>query len=161
LHGSANRLMTQNFITKMRRNKVIDETLKFNDGEEKEVGQISMYFKLHIEALEDKIYEDVWEIEKIYYDPFLQDEAEILRQLDKVEKVLSKKQKEYVESLEKYDVRTEAMWGLAVDLAMLRKQKDDMDEYNHKLWAKYNQLRNVNDVHIQIDVLSTTVEGVY
>ena len=38
LHGSSNRLMTQNFITKMRRNKVIDETLKFMDGEEQEVG---------------------------------------------------------------------------------------------------------------------------
>jgi len=33
--------------------------------------------------------------------------------------VLSKKQKDYVETLEKYDVRTEAMRGLAVDLAML------------------------------------------
>ena len=36
-----------------------------------------------------------------------------------------------------------------------------MDEYNHKLAGRYNQLRNVNDIHIQLDVLSTTPEGVY
>jgi len=153
--------MTQNFITSMRRNKAVEEILKFMDTDEQEVGQISMFFWLQIEALEDKIYEDVWAIEKIYYDPFLTDEAEVLRKLSKVEVLLKQKQAEYVQELEKYDVWTEAARGFAVDLAMLRKQKEDMDEYNHKLWDKYNQLWNVNDIHIQIDVLSTTPEGVY
>lgn len=77
-------------------------------------------------------------IEKIYYDPFLTDEAEVLWKLSKVETLLKAKQDEYASTLEKYDVRTEAARGFAVDLAMLWKQKDDMDEYNHKLWAKYN-----------------------
>ena len=54
----------------------------------------------------------------------------ILRNLDKVEKVLAKKQEEYKETQEKYDQWTEAMWGLAVDLAMLRKQKDEMEATN-------------------------------
>lgn len=100
------------------------------------------------------------EIEKSYYDPFETDEGEILKKLDKIEKLLSKKQDEYWENLEKFDVRTEAMWGLAVDLAMLWKQKDDMDEYNQKLARKFEAIRNVNDIHIQIDVLSTTIPGV-
>lgn len=145
----------------MRWNKAVEEILKFMDTDEQEVGQISMFFRLQIEALEDKIYEDVRAIEKIYYDPFLTDEAEVLRKLSKVEVLLKQKQAEYVQELEKYDVRTEAARGFAVDLAMLRKQKEDMDDYNHKLWDKYNQLWNVNDIHIQIDVLSTTPEGVY
>lgn len=145
----------------MRWNKAVEEILKFMDTDEQEVGQISMFFWLQIEALEDKIYEDVRAIEKIYYDPFLTDEAEVLRKLSKVEVLLKQKQAEYVQELEKYDVRTEAARGFAVDLAMLRKQKEDMDDYNHKLWDKYNQLWNVNDIHIQIDVLSTTPEGVY
>ena len=80
-----------------------------------------MYFKLQIEGLEDKIYEDVWEIEKVYYDPFVDDEAEVLWKLDKVEKLVGTKEIDYVELLEKYDVRTEAMRWLAVDLARLRK----------------------------------------
>jgi len=122
----------------MRRNKAVEEILKFKDADEQEVGQISMFFWLQIEALEDKIYEDVWAIEKVYYDPFMTDEAEVLRKLSKVEVLLKAKQDEYVSTLEKYDIRTEAAWGFAVDLAMLRKQKDDMDDYNHKLSAKYN-----------------------
>lgn len=105
----------------MRRNKAVEEVLKFNDSEEQEVGQVCLIFWLKIEALDDLIYEDVRMIEKIYYDPFLQDEAEILRKLAKVESVLSAKQKEYVDTLEKYDIRTEAMRGFAVDLAMLWK----------------------------------------
>lgn len=80
-----------------------------------------MFFWLQIEALEDKIYEDVWAIEKVYYDPFMTDEAEVLRKLSKVEVLLKAKQDEYVATLEKYDIRTEAARGFAVDLAMLWK----------------------------------------
>jgi len=36
-----------------------------------------------------------------------------------------------------------------------------MNEYNQKLANKFDAVRNVNDVHIQIDVLSTTPQGVY
>jgi hypothetical protein len=61
----------------MRRNKVIEETFEFQDTENHEVGRITMYFKLQIEGLEDRVYEDVREIEKSYYDPFVTDEAEI------------------------------------------------------------------------------------
>ena len=81
----------------MRKKKVVEETLKFTTTPERdqiegyEIGQMTVYFKLQIEELEDKIYEDVREIEKIYYDPFQNDEAEILRSLDKVEKVLAVK----------------------------------------------------------------------
>ena len=76
----------------MRRNKVIDETFKFMDADNVvEVGQITMYFKLQIEGLEDRIYEDVREIEKVYYDPFEQDDGEIMKKLDWVEKLLAKK----------------------------------------------------------------------
>ena len=68
----------------MRRNKVIEETLIFQTAPERdqtqgeEIGRITLYFKLEICELEDKIYEDVREIEKVYYDPFETDEAEVL-----------------------------------------------------------------------------------
>ncbi len=49
----------------MRRNKVIEETLIFETNPERdqtqgeEIGRITLYFKLEICELEDKIYEDV------------------------------------------------------------------------------------------------------
>jgi len=61
-----------------------------------------------------------------------------LRKLDKVENLVKKKQSDYMENLQKFDVRTEAMRGLAVDLAMLRNQKELMNEYNQKLANKFD-----------------------
>ncbi len=162
LHGSANEVMTQNFITRLRRNRGVEKTLIFlTSDEQEEVGRLTAVFMLKIEGLEDKIYEDVREIEKAYYDPHLSDEAEIQRQLHKVETILDKKIEEYKEVMEKYDKRTEAMRGLAVDLAMLRKQKDEMEAANNVLGRKLEAIQNVNDIHIQIDVLQTTEEGTY
>ena len=111
---------------------MVEETFKFMDSKENEdeVGQITMWLKLKIQDLEDRIYEDVREIEKIYYDPFVTDEAEILRKLDSVETVLGKKQKDYDIEQERFDKRTEAMRGLAVDIALLQKKKDSEETLN-------------------------------
>lgn len=58
------------------------------------------------------------------------------------------------------DKRIEAMRSLAIDLAMLRKSKEEMDKTNQKLLHELNKRQNVDDIHIQIDVLSTTPQGV-
>lgn len=85
LYGSASKLLTQSFITKLRRDKVIEETLILADSDNNlEVGRVTMAFKLQVEELEDKIYEDVREIEKVYYDPFETDEGEVSTKLQKV-----------------------------------------------------------------------------
>ena len=133
--------MTQNFITKMRRNKVVEETLIFTEGDtQNEIGRFTAYFKMLIEAVDDRIYEDVRAIEKIYYDPFVTDESVILKNLDKVEKLLAKKQKDYNEEMERYDKRTESLRGLAVDLAMLRKEKETLNERCDKLAKELHSL---------------------
>ena len=65
LYGSASKLLTQSFITKMRRSKVLEETLILVDPDNNlEVGRITIVYKLKLEELEDRIYEDVREIEK-------------------------------------------------------------------------------------------------
>ena len=43
---------------------------------------------------------------------------------------------------------------------MLRKSKEEMDETNKELNHELHKRQNVDDVHIQIDVLSTTPQGV-
>ena len=43
---------------------------------------------------------------------------------------------------------------------MLRKSKEEMEETNKKLIHEAHQRQNVDDVHIQIDVLSTTPQGI-
>ena len=116
---------------------------------------------LKIEGLEDRIYEDVRAIEKCYYDPHEEDEGQIRRMLHKISGLLDQKREEYEQTQEKYDKRTEAMRGLAVDLAMLRKQKDQIEATNTQLGRKLEAIQNVDDINIQIDILSNTKEGTF
>ena len=161
LYGSASKLLTQTFITKLRRNRVLEETLIFLDPDNNlEVGRITLVYKLKVEELEDKIYEDVREIEKVYYDPFETDEGEVSVKLAKVEQLVAKKQMEVDVVMGEMDKRVDAMRSLAIDLAMLRKSKEEMEETNQKLLYELNKRQNVDDIHIQIDVLSTTPQGV-
>lgn len=159
LYGSASKLLTQSFITKMRRNRVLEETLILLDSDSNlEVGRITLVFKLKVEELEDKIYEDVREIEKVYYDPFQTEDIEV--KLAKVEELVAKKQAELDEVMIDMDKRTDAMRSLAIDLSMLRKSKEDMTSTNEKLLHELEKRQNVDDIHIQIDVLSTTPQGI-
>ena len=161
LYGSASKLLTQSFITKMRRSKVLEETLILVDPDNNlEVGRITIVYKLKLEELEDRIYEDVREIEKVYYDPFEGSEDNIHTNLAKVEDLVFKKQSELDEVMIDQDKRTDAMRSLAIDLAMLRKSKEEMEKTNQKLLHELHTRQNVDDVHIQIDVLSTTPQGV-
>jgi len=161
LYGSASKLLTQSFITKLRRDNILEETLILVDPDNNlEVGRVSLVYKLKVEELEDKIYEDVREIEKVYYDPFEADEDKVSTKLTKIETLVSKKQKDLDQVMNDQDKRIEAMRSLAIDLAMLRRSKEEMDKTNQKLLSELHKRQNVDDVHIQIDVLSTTPQGV-
>jgi hypothetical protein len=46
------------------------------------------------------------------------------------------------------------MRTLAVDLAYLRKTSDDLIAENEKMIKRINYLQNVDEVHIEIDVLA-------
>ena len=134
LYGSASKLLTQTFITKLKRNRVLKKTLIFLDHDNNlEVGRITLVYKLKVEELEDKIYEDVSKIEKVYYDPFETDEGEVNVKLAKVEQIVVKRQIKVDVVMEEMDKRVDAMRGLAIDHAMPRKSKEEMDETNQKL----------------------------
>lgn len=62
----------------LRKNKVVDkEMILYDQDSIKEMGRLSLVYKLKIENFEDQIYEDVREIEKYYYDPFNNNESDI------------------------------------------------------------------------------------
>ena len=66
LYGSASKLLTQSFITQLRRNRVLEESMVLLDPENNlEKGRVTLVYKLKVEELEDQIYEDVREIEKV------------------------------------------------------------------------------------------------
>lgn len=60
------------------------------------------------------------------------------------------------QKMDALDKRSEAMRTLAVDLAYLRKTHQDLMDENAKMTNRIIQLQNVDEIHIEIDVLATT-----
>lgn len=62
----------------MRRDKVIEKEMSLYDQDSiKEMGHLSLVYKLKIENFEDQIFEDNREIEKHYFDPFVNNDYEV------------------------------------------------------------------------------------
>ena len=81
--------MTQKFITELRaqnrdslgavkKEEVLVDT---SSGGMDELGRITLEYQLNMESMEDIIYEDNREIEKIYFDPFVKDKDIIIKVL--------------------------------------------------------------------------------
>jgi len=64
------------------------------------------------------------------------------------------------EKMEQLDKRNQAMRTLAVDLAYLRNTSDDLIQENEKMVRRIAHLQNVDEVHIEIDVLAQSPQGV-
>lgn len=62
--------------------------------------------------------------------------------------------------LKTFDKRTEQLTELAVDLSYLRTQKEREDGQLTKITERLFRLQNVDEIHIEIDVLSQTQHGV-
>ncbi|CDW82949.1 UNKNOWN [Stylonychia lemnae] len=147
LYASGSYVLSQNFITMLRKDKVLEKDMSLYDQDSvKEMGHLNLVFKLRIDNFEDQIYEDNREIEKVYYDPFNSNEYEIQKNLEKVQGLVMKKHDVMETKMKQMDQRNAALRTLAVDLTYLRKTNDD--------------LINVDEVHIEIDVLAQTPQGI-
>lgn len=63
--------------------------------------------------------------------------------------------------LETYDKRTEQLSELAVDLAQLRSLKESETAKTDRVRDRVQRLQNVDELHIEIDVLSTSPNGIH
>jgi hypothetical protein len=71
----------EQYVTERRS---IQKTLRLVDtssGGMDELGRITLEYQLNMESMEDIIYEDNREIEKIYFDPFVKDKDVIIKVL--------------------------------------------------------------------------------
>jgi hypothetical protein len=96
LYASSSYVVTQNFLAALRANRDNNKVERREDllvdmtGVE-ELGRITCSYSLLIESLDDIIYEDNRELEKAFFDPFINDPALIKSSLSKVELLLKKK----------------------------------------------------------------------
>ncbi|TNV85113.1 hypothetical protein FGO68_gene6217 [Halteria grandinella] len=166
LYASSSYVVTQNFLSILRTNRDIRdkvekrEDIMYDQAGAEEQGRITCSYSLLIEGLDDLIYEDNREIEKVYFDTFVKDKAIIASSLAKVEKLLKKKGLELDEKVRQVDERNDALRTLAVDLAFLRKQHEQLVSQNESLARSLSLRQRVDEIHIEIDVLSQSPQGI-
>ncbi|TNV85137.1 hypothetical protein FGO68_gene5346 [Halteria grandinella] len=166
LYASSSYVVTQNFLSNLRANRDIKdkvekrEDIMYDQAGAEEQGRITCSYSLLIEGLDDLIYEDNREIEKVYFDTFVKDKAIITSSLAKVEKLLKKKGLELDEKVRQVDERNDALRTLAVDLAFLRKQHEQLVSQNESLARSLALRQRVDEIHIEIDVLSQSPQGI-
>ena len=61
--------------------------------------------------------------------------------------------------LDMLDERNRALRTLAIDLAMLRKIHEDLVQSNEYLYSKLAGIQHVDEIHIEIDILSQSPQG--
>ena len=83
-----------------------------------------------------------------------------MQRLGKVEALVGRKQQEMRAKMEQLDERNGAMSALAVDLAYLRKTSEELAAENERMQRRLSHLQGVDEVHIEIDVLAQTPQGV-
>jgi hypothetical protein len=92
-------------------------------------------------------------VQEHYFDPHCKDQAVISNHLNQIEGLLKQRSEDLTKALETYDKRTEQLSELAVDLAQLRSIKTREANSLNLIKDKVFRLQNVDEIHIEIDVL--------
>ena len=99
------------------------------------------------------MFRDSKAVQEHYFDPHCKDQAVISNHLSQIEELLKQRSKDLTKALETYDKRTEQLSELAVDLAQLRSIKTREANSLNLIKDKVFRLQNVDEIHIEIDVL--------
>ena len=100
------------------------------------------------------------EIRQCSYDPFVDDPAVIDGKLQVINELLPQKQKELEQFYKHVDTKNQQMQSLGVDLAALRQQVVEAEKVKLRLMSEIKQLQKCDEIHIQIDVLQSSADGV-
>ena len=89
---------------------------------EKKSGALVVALRLQFESLDDMFYEDVRQVERMYYDPFEDKPEEIMKKSLAVEKANGTKGAQLTRKMKAVDDLRESLRRAAVDEAVLKRQ---------------------------------------
>eukprot|EP01017_Pseudomicrothorax_dubius_P006480 TRINITY_DN11849_c0_g1_i3.p1 TRINITY_DN11849_c0_g1~~TRINITY_DN11849_c0_g1_i3.p1 ORF type:complete len:444 (-),score=104.62 TRINITY_DN11849_c0_g1_i3:41-1372(-) len=161
LYGTAVMTFTQRVITMLREEGKFGQDLPLVDsGNNKEIGRVSIVIQFSPHNFETRVEEDVKKVERIYYDLFEEDEDVIAEKLGKVVQLSDKKQRELEDTQKRLDFIRAAVKSVQQELALLRRQRDELDTKNTELRAAIEKFGDIKELHIQIDLLKNSAQGV-
>lgn len=118
-----------------------------------EIGQLNLQIKMKIDSFEFQIFSESRQVARHYFDPYCTSHDQIKAHLAQVEDLLKNRGEQLDKILKTGDKKANQLSELAVDLAHLRQLKDQEEALVNKIADKLFKLQNVDELHIEIDVL--------
>ena len=162
LIGSGDILLDSSWLNKIRKNKFVESDIKLIHPEirGKESGHIFFKISCKSQTLDNKIYEDNKEIEKAYYDPFEQNKEEISEKLKSVIALNEEKQMTLEKIMKKVnEASNQAKYAVREKERVLSTLKA-AEEENNQLRKHLSKIQNYDELHIEVDLLSQSPQGI-
>ena len=162
LIGSVDILMDPEWIEKLRKSKFVENDKILINPEIKNEETGHFYFKIYCKSqtLDTKIYEDNKEIENCYYDPFEKDEKKISEKFKTVIIFNEEKQIDMENMQKKFDETNNKVKHAAREKESVKSTLIELEKENNLLRKELSKIQNYDEIHIEIDLLSQSNQGI-
>jgi hypothetical protein len=162
LIGSNEIIFTQTLIELLREHEWVENNIRLFHPEKEnlETGHISLNISAKAENLDSKIYEDNKEINDCYYDPFEQNSEVIKEKLKQTIILNEEKQIKLEKKIKERDKINDTIKSLAIDKRNCLNEISGLEEENILLRKNLDRMANYDELHIEVDILSQSNQGV-
>ena len=154
--------MDPEWIEKIRKSKYVENDKILINPEIKNEETGHFYFKIYCKSqtLDTKIYEDNKEIENCYYDPFEKDEKKISEKFKTVIILNEEKQIDMENMQKKLDETNNKVKHAAREKESVKSTLIELEKENNLLRKELSKIQNYDEIHIEIDLLSQSNQGI-
>ena len=154
-------VITKRLLAALRDQIPLKETYKLLHPTSKvETCALNISLSLDFFGIDEKIIENERVFMKVEYDRYEQDKSIIQDKEEKVENLLEINSQELTKWIDKVDHVKNALRSLGADVSLLKKQKDSLELENKDIFKIIERLSKVDDIHIKVDMLSTSPQGI-
>ena len=139
---------------------IADESRESLKSSNQEAGQLYITLRFKINNFDFQLFQEARIVQKHFFDTFLQDEEQISFHLARVEELLALRSGQWQRTVDLYDRKTAKLHDAATELARLRIIQEAEEKEIEALEARLFRLQSIDEIHIEIDVLQGTSNGI-
>ena len=162
LIGNAEILLDSQWVEQLRKSKYVesDSILIHPEKKNEENGHVFYKITCRSQTIDAKIYEDNQEIEKVYYDPFEKDKDVIRKKLKSIIILNEERQIQLKEQQKKLDEANNKFKFSVREKEGVQKKLKEIEEENRLLRRNLAKIQSVDEIDIEVDLLSQSPQGV-
>ena len=158
--GISSLVITKRKLSNLRDQVPLKQNLVLKHLTSKEdVCNLSATISINTYGVEEKIIENERTLQKVEFDRYEQDRQVINQKLVGVTELNEAKTNELNQWFERVDKTKNSLRSLGVDLAMLKKQKEQLEEENLNLRNQVQRKQSIESIPAKVDMLGTSPQG--